>query len=61
MVNKHLVFYSEGSGFYKYMFWDDVVNKHIDEFRLTVHEVAHDQIVEIDTVSELEEVRKRLG
>lgn len=50
-----------GQSGYENMFWDDVVNKHIDEFRLTVHEVAHDQIVEIDTVSELEEVRKRLG
>lgn len=45
---------------YEDMFWDDVVNKHISEFQLTVHPVKHEQIVEIDTVAELEEVCKRL-
>ena len=43
------------------MFWDDVVNKHISEFSLTIHPVNYDQIVEIDTVAELEDVRRRLG
>lgn len=43
------------------MFWDDVVNKHIAEFKLTVHPVEHSQIVEIDTVAELEEVCARLN
>ena len=43
------------------LFWDDVVNKHINEFKLKVHPVEHNQIVEIDTVEELEEVRRRLG
>lgn len=46
---------------YENMFWDDVVNKHIDEFKLRVHPVEHNQIVEIDTVKELEEVRRRLA
>lgn len=46
---------------YENMFWDDVVNKHINEFKLKVHPVEHYQIVEIDTVEELEEVRRRLG
>lgn len=46
---------------YENMFWDDVVNKHINEFKLKVHPVEHNQIVEIDTVAELEEVRRRLG
>lgn len=41
------------------LFWDDVVNIHIKEFNLHVHPVCHDQIVEIDTVDELETVRKR--
>ena len=45
---------------YEKLFWDDVVNYHIREFSLTVHPVSHDQIVEIDTVDELEEVRKQI-
>ena len=45
---------------YENMFWDDVVNKHIKEFSLMVHPVEHSQIVEIDTVEELEEVCRRL-
>lgn len=45
---------------YETLFWDDVVNKHIKEFSLTVHPVGHDQIVEIDTVSELEEACRRI-
>lgn len=49
-----------GTPGFETMFWDDVVNKHINEFRLTVHPVGHDQIVEIDTVAELEEVRNRI-
>ena len=49
-----------GKDGYETLFWDDVVNKHIKEFRLTVHPVEDHQIVEIDTVKELEEVRRRL-
>lgn len=45
---------------YEDLFWDDVVNKHINEFKLTVHPVNHDQIIEIDTVAELEAVRAAL-
>lgn len=45
---------------YENMFWDDVVNKHIADFRLHVHPVEQHQIVEIDTVAELEEVRRRI-
>lgn len=40
------------------MFWDDVVNKHIKEFKLKVHPVKQEQIIEIDTVDELEAVSK---
>lgn len=43
---------------YEKLFWDDVVNNHISEFKLTVHPVEYDQIVEIDTVEELEKIRK---
>ncbi len=50
-----------GKDGYETLFWDDVVNKHIQEFRLSVHPVGSNQIVEIDTVAELEEVRRRLG
>ena len=46
---------------YETLFWDDVVNKHINDFRLKVHPVEHSQIVEIDTVDELEEVRRRIA
>lgn len=46
---------------YENMFWDDVVNKHISEFQLRIHPVKHEQIVEIDTVAELEEVSKRIN
>lgn len=45
---------------YETLFWDDVVNKHIKGFKLTVHPVNHDQIVEIDMVDELQEVCKRI-
>jgi len=50
-----------GKDGYETLFWDDVVNMHINEFSLTVYPVDHNQIVEIDTVAELEEVRRRLG
>ena len=42
---------------YEVLFWDDVVNRHIHRFKLGVHEVGREQIVEIDTVEELEAIR----
>lgn len=45
---------------YEKLFWDEVVDRHINKFRLHVHPVGNDQIVEIDTVSELETVRKKI-
>lgn len=45
---------------YENMFWDDVVNLHLKELKLTVHPVQPEQIVEIDTVEELEQVRASL-
>lgn len=50
-----------GTPGYETMFWDDVVNKHINEFYLTVHPITHDQIVEIDTVDELNAVRNNFS
>ena len=46
---------------YEKLFWDDVVNNHIKEFQLKVHPIERDQIIEIDTVEELKEVRSRVG
>ena len=40
-------------GTYETLFWDDIVNQEIKNVDLTVHEVFHDQIVEIDSVEEL--------
>lgn len=38
------------------LFWDDVVNRNLDKLRLTVEPVEEGQLVEIDTVEELERV-----
>ena len=46
-----------GSG-YEEMFWDDVVNQNLDKLVLRVHPVSGNQIVEIDTVAELEAVNQ---
>ena len=42
------------------MFWDDVVNNNLDKLKLKVHPVQQNQITEIDTVDELNEVLSRL-
>ena len=47
------------SGQYEELFWDDAVNAIVDKLGLVVFPVEADQIVEIDTVAELEEVNKR--
>ena len=41
-------------GTYENLFWDDIVNQEIKNINLTVHPVRDDQIVEIDSVKELE-------
>ena len=46
---------------YESLFWDDVANNSLDVLRLRVHPVVQDSIVEIDTVSELEEIEKLYG
>ena len=50
-----------GAPGYETMFWDDVVNKSLQELKLVVHPVTEEMIVEIDTVQELEEVEKRFA
>lgn len=39
-------------------FWDDVVNAHLDELNLYVEPVIEGQLVEIDTVEELERINR---
>ena len=46
-------------GGYEELFWDDVVNANLDKLKLIVKPVEDEDIVEIDTVEELEEVNKR--
>lgn len=46
-------------GGYEELFWDDVVNVNLDKLKLKVKPVEDEDIVEIDTVEELEEVNKR--
>ena len=41
------------------LFWDDVVNENLDKLKLRVHSIDKDDIVEIDTVEELELVRNK--
>lgn len=43
---------------YEGMFWDDVVDRHLDLFDLKIRPVEHGQIIEIDTVEELMEVER---
>lgn len=45
---------------YEQLFWDDVVNKNLEKLKLKIHEVNEDQIVEIDTVEELEIIKRKL-
>lgn len=46
---------------YETMFWDDVVNDNLDQLRLRIHPVEENQIVEIDTVAELEEANRKFS
>lgn len=50
-----------GSPGYETLFWDDVVDRHLEEIRLRVCPVGADDIFEIDTVEELYAARERLG
>lgn len=48
-----------GKDDYKELFWDDVVNRNLDRLKLKVHRIDAEQIVEIDTVKELEEINSK--
>lgn len=41
------------------MFWDDVVNQNLDKLILEVHPIEPEQIIEIDTVAELDAVNNK--
>ena len=42
------------------LFWDDVVNRNLDRLCLTVEPVRAGQLVEIDTVEELEKINESI-
>ncbi len=44
---------------YENLFWDDVVNKNLDKLKLRVYPIDLEDIIEIDTVEELETVRSK--
>ena len=41
---------------YEDLFWDDVVNMHLDELDLIVHPIEDNQLQEIDTIEELVQI-----
>ena len=43
---------------YKNLFWDDVVDRNLDKLKLKIHPVKSSQIIEIDTLEELNNVLK---
>ncbi len=45
---------------YEALFWDEVVDRHIGEWKLTVHPIEKGQIIELDTVEELKLISERL-
>lgn len=49
-----------GKDGYENLFWDDVVNNNLDKLKLKIHPVSENQIVEIDTVEELEQINKEV-
>lgn len=49
-----------GKSGYETLFWDDVVNRHIEKFSLCVYEVQKEQISEIDTIEELDAINAQL-
>ncbi len=48
-------------GTFEGLYWDEIVDRCLDRIDLSVHPVGADQVVEIDTVAELEAVRARLA
>lgn len=60
LILKAAIEYEYGKPGYESLFWDDAVNRHLDKLRLKVHPVTANQIIEIDTVDELMELRERI-
>lgn len=50
-----------GNSGYEGLFWDEVVNKYISEYELKIKPVSQEQIIEIDTVEELNNVCAELN
>lgn len=49
-----------GKNGYEALFWDDVVNNNLDKLKLRIHPVQDNQIIEIDTVEELNKVNQEI-
>lgn len=45
----------------KNIFWDEAVNKHLNELYLKVLPIGKEDIIEIDTIEELEAVKRQIG
>lgn len=50
-----------GSEGYEDLFWDDVVNINLDKLKLTINPIMDNQIFEIDTVDELNEINDKVS
>ena len=50
-----------GEGDYEELFWDEIVDRNLDELNLCVYPLEEDEIIEIDTPQELEAVNERFG
>lgn len=48
-----------GTPGYKKLFWDEVVNKNLNQLKLQIHSIKEDQIIEIDTEEELKEANTK--
>ena len=45
---------------YEKLFWDDVVDRNLDKLKLKIYPVSENQIVEIDTVEELNKINNEV-
>lgn len=50
-------YYTQG---YENIFWDEVVNENLDKLKLRIHPISKNKIIEIDTIQDLENIRKRM-
>lgn len=54
LLLKEFIEQQYGKNGYESMFWDDVVNHHLDKIKLKINPIKSNKIIEIDTVDELE-------